>query len=94
MRLLSSESISQITSVSTFSSERVRLGSGPEVLIQTVLYKRKKKKVFRSQPQFCNRKPIPQSPDIPLVTLWKEELSFVHMATGNEDEVRLPEPKA
>lgn len=43
MRLLSSESISQITSVSTFSSERVRLGSGPEVLIQTVLYKRKKK---------------------------------------------------
>ena len=93
MRLLSPESVSQITFASTFSSERVRLESGPEVLVQTVLYKRKKN-VFSSQPQFCNRTPVPQSLDIFLVTLWKEELSFVHVATGNEDEVRLPEHKA
>lgn len=44
--------------------------------MQIVLYKRK---VFSSQPQFCNQTPTPQPPDNALVT------SFVHVATGNED---------
>lgn len=66
MRLLSSESISQITSVSTFSSERVRLGSGPEVLIQTVLYKRKKKRSSAPSPSFATENQFPS----PQIFLW------------------------
>lgn len=65
MRLLSPESISQITFASTFSSKRVRLESGSEVLVQTVLYKRKKRSSAPS-PSFAIEHQFPS----PQIFLW------------------------
>lgn len=65
MRLLSPESISQITFASTFSSKRVRLESGSEVLVQTLLYKRKKRSSAPS-PSFAIEHQFPS----PQIFLW------------------------